>query len=158
MNQEELITSDDTGAMHLQLTRESEKHLLKAAKWGKLIAIMGFIVNVFLILAGIVISLVLKTYDENSATFGTILKYISPAMLSTIYILFGIMGLIPAFTLNSFSNNISRSTVTKDQKKMTRALRRLGTLFTIIGIYTLILIAMYIVFILVIASAVMFAV
>jgi len=158
MNQESLNTASAGGAVHLQLTQESEKHLLKAAKWGKLIAILGFIVNVFLILAGIVISLVLRTSDENSTSFGTIVKYVSPIILSTIYILVGIMGLIPAITLNSFSNSITLSVRNMDQKRMTRAIKRLGALFTIIGIYTLILIAFYIIFIIVIASAAMFAV
>jgi hypothetical protein len=151
-------SSEESTAFHLQLSQESINHLIKAAKWGKFIAILGFIVNVFIILAGIVISLVIKMFDDNMTSFGTLLNKLSPLMLSTIYILVGIIGLIPVITLNSFSNNVTRSLRNMDHATMTKALRQLGNFFTIIGLYALILIALYIIFIILIASAAMFAV
>lgn len=141
-----------------QLTPQSIGYLLTTAKWGKFMAILGFITVAFMIIAGLLLSLVFSFLGDKIPAEGGVLTAIRPALLSTIYIILGIIALIPVIYLNSFSNNISKAVRNNDTDTMTKAFRRLKNLFTFLGVYTIVIIALYIIGIIIFASAALLAV
>ena len=89
-----------------QLTSESIAFLVKAAKWGKFMAILGFIVTGLLLVSGVLMSFVLNTVQDEMVPLNTPFP---PFVLSVFYILIAGIYIIPVIFLNSFCNNVIKS-------------------------------------------------
>jgi len=140
-----------------QLTQNSIAYLLTAAKWGKFLAILGFITIAFAVLAGLLMGLVFSFMADKLASVGGLATMISPKWIVFMYLLFGVIGFLPVYYLNSFSNNVTRSIRNNDTNTMTLAIKRLKNLFAFVGIYTVVLIAIYIIAIIVVAGTALMA-
>lgn len=140
-----------------QLTPESISYLLVAAKWGKFLAILGFIVIIFMVLAGLLISLAFSVMGDKMASLSGNIPVLSSGVMSAIYLVLGIIMAIPVYFLNSFSNQVSKSVRNNDTRAMTLALKRLKNLFVFTGVYTILMIAIYIIAVIAIASAALLA-
>ena len=157
MEEKNSVPANPDEISHPQLTEKSITYLLAAAKWGKFLAILGFIIIAFILLAGLLMGLVFSFMEGKLATFGAIATMISPKWIAIIYFFIGVIGFIPVYFLNSFSNNVTRSVRNNDTNAMTVAIKRLRGLFKFLGIYTIILIAIYIIVIIVVASSALIA-
>lgn len=137
-----------------QLTSESVAYLLKAAKWGKFLAILGFIVCGLLILGGIVMSFVLDKLSDEMIPLD---MPFSPKILSFIYILIAVIYLIPVIFLNTFSNNTIKAVNLSSTENMTKSIKNLKNLFVFVGISTVILIGLYTIILIIAGTAAVFS-
>lgn len=135
------------------VSAESVNHLVKAAKWGKFLAIFGFVVTGLLVVAGVIMSFVLDTLSEDMMPQG--LPF-SPKVLSVLYILIAAVYLIPVIFLNSFSNKIIKAADTNNSTTLTQAFKSLKNLFLFIGIATIVVLAFYVIVLLVAGTAAVF--
>lgn len=139
-----------------QLTPESVSYLLKAAKWGKFMAILGFIVSGLLILGGLAMSFVLNRVSGLDELIPVSMPF-SPIMLSVFYIILAVIYLIPVIFLNTFSNNAMKAVNLSSTEKMTTSLRNLKNLFVFIGISTVVLLTLYTLTLIVVGTAAVFS-
>jgi len=139
-----------------QLTSKSVTYLLKAAKWGKFLAILGFIVSGLLILGGIAMSFVLNKVSGTDELVPIDMPF-SPVVLSIIYISIAVIYLIPVIFLNTFSNNAIKAVNLSSTEKMTTSLRNLKNLFVFIGISTVVILVIYTVTLIVVGTAAIFS-
>jgi len=123
-----------------QLTSESASYLLKAAKWGKFLAILGYIISAFMFLAGILMSFVLGMLPEEMAPLN--LPF-SPRVFSVIYIVIAAIYLVPVIYLNSFCNSAIKAINLSSTEQLTNSLKNLKKLFVFIGIATIVILALY---------------
>ncbi|MDO9255359.1 MAG: hypothetical protein Q7U54_07605 [Bacteroidales bacterium] len=135
-----------------QLTAESITYLLKAARWGKFLAILGFIVSGLLIAGGIAMSFILSKVSESDELVPLNLPF-STVFLSIIYVIVAGIYLIPVIFLNTFSNNAIKAVNLSSTEKMTTSLRNLKNLFVFIGVSTIVLLALYTVTLIIVGSA-----
>lgn len=150
------ISSTETPVEIPQLTSESISYLLKAAKWGKFLAILGFIVSGLLILGGIMMSFVLSKVSGSDELVPVNMPF-SPVFLSIIYISIAVIYLIPVIFLNTFSNNAIKAANLSSTEKMTTSLRNLKNLFVFIGISTIVLLAIYTLILIVLGAVALFS-
>jgi len=150
------IPSTDTQSEIPQLTSESIAYLLKVAKWGKFLAILGFIVSGLLIAGGILMSFVLGKVSGSDELVPLNMPF-SPVFLSIIYILVAGIYLIPVIFLNTFSNNIIKAVNLSSTEKMTTSLRNLKNLFVFIGVSTILLLALYTLTLIIVGTAAIFS-
>ncbi len=136
-----------------QLTPEALRFLMSAAKWGKFLAIIGFICLGFLILAGIFMGLIFTIMESKMTSFLGSGMLIAPKWLSVFFVLFSVITFLPVYFLNVFSNKVTRSVRNNDTNNLTSAFRNLKNLFAFIGIYTIVMIVIYIIIIILFASA-----
>ncbi len=144
--------SMDTPTEIPQLTSESITYLLKAAKWGKFLAILGFIVSALMIAGGILMSFILNKVSGTDELVPLNLPF-STVILSFIYIIVAVIFLIPVIFLNTFSNNAIKAVNLSSTEKMTTSLRNLKNLFVFIGISTIVLLALYTLILIIVGSA-----
>ena len=154
MEEQKNISSLETPAEIPQLTSKSVIYLLKAAKWGKFLAILGFIVSGLLIVGGILMSFVLNMVSEEMIPLN---MPFSPKILSLIYIIIAAIFLIPVVFLNSFSNNAIKAVNLSSTEKMTASLKSLKNLFVFVGISTVVLLALYTISLIVVGTAAFFS-
>ena len=133
------VTDNNAGIP--QLTSESARFLHKAAKWGKFISLLGFIMTSLMIVAGILMSLVLNSeYTNNIVPLNS---PFSPNVLSIFYVSMAAIFLIPVSFLHAFSNNAIKAVNLGNTKNMTSSLRNLKNLFVFLGISILVVLVFY---------------
>lgn len=136
------MNATPTQSSHPQLTPESVSYLVTTAKWGKFLAVLGFIVIGLLVLFGLLFGVIIGVMQsdilmEQNLPF-------SPALLSLIYIIIALIMVIPCIYLNNFSNKVAASVRANDTNTMNQALRNLKNLFLFTGIYTIVVIVLYV--------------
>ena len=137
-----------------ELTTVSAAYLLKAAKWAKFLAILGFIMTGLLVIAGIIMFFVLNIVNEEMVPLN---MPFSPELLSVIYIVVAGIFMIPVFFLNSFANNAIKAVKSSNTEKMTSALKNLKNLFVFIGISTVVILVLYTIILIVVGTAAVFS-
>jgi len=124
-----------------QLTSESVEYLHKAAKWGKFLALLGFIMTSLMIVAGILMSFVLS--KVHSYDLVPLNSPFSVRVLSTFYVSVAAIFMIPVSFLHAFSNKAIKAVNTGNSENMTSSLRNLKNLFIFLGISTILILALY---------------
>ena len=136
-----------------QLTPESIAYLLKIAKWGKFLAILGFIIAGLMVVAGILMSFVLNMVHDDMVPLN---MPFSPKLLSIFYVAIAAIYLIPVSFLNTFSNNAIKAIKLSSTEKMTTSIKNLKNLFVFLGISTIVILALYTIGIIAIGTAAFF--
>ena len=154
MEERKDLSSADAPAQIPQLTSESITYLLKAAKWGKFLAILGFIVCGLLIAGGIAMTFVLNMVSEDMIPLD---MPFSPTILSFFYIIFAAIYLIPVIFLNSFSNNAIKAVNLSSTENMTTSIKNLKNLFVFVGVSTVVLIGLYTLILIIAGTAAIFS-
>jgi len=154
MEERKDLASADVPAQIPQLTSESIAYLLKAAKWGKFLAILGFIVCGLLIAGGIAMTFVLNMVSDEMIPLN---MPFSPKILSFFYIIISAVYLIPVIFLNTFSNKTIKAINFSNTENMTAALKNLKNLFVFVGISTVVLLGLYTLILIVAGTAAVFS-
>jgi hypothetical protein len=118
----------------LTLNKESVSYLRTVSGWSKFFAILGFIGSGLLILAGIF----------SGAIFAAIgnIPGMAP-ILGAIYIVMGLIYLLPSLYLLKFASNAKNAIDNKNSDILTIALKNLKSCLTFMGIMTIICIVVY---------------
>ena len=132
------------------LTPESAAFLLKTAKWGKFLAILGFIVTIFLFLAGILMSFVLGMLPDEMIPLN---MPFSPRVFSVIYIVIAGIYIVPVIFLNSFCNNAIKAIENSSTANLTVSLKNLKNLFVFVGISTIVILSFYTIILIIAGTA-----
>ncbi len=124
------------------LTSQGIDHLIKTAKWGKFLAILGFIIIGLLIIGGIAFGAIMGVVSDELSDSGFPFP---PFILSIIYIVIAVVYLFPVIYLNSFSNQTIKAASMNDTPLLESAFNNLRKLFTFTGILTIVVMALYVV-------------
>ncbi len=144
------VATDNTVGIP-QLTSLSIAYLHKAAKWGKFISLLGFIMTSLMIVAGILMSFVLNSVHLNEMV--PLNSPFSAKILSIFYVSVAAIFLVPVSFLHAFSNNAIKAVNQGNTDKMTTSLRNLKNLFVFLGISTLVILTLYVIILLTIGTA-----
>lgn len=132
-NQEEIQVSET----NVKIDNEIRNYLTETVKWGKFLAIMGYIGTGFLILAGLVM-LVAGT------AFSKLTENVFPAgVLGLVYIAIGVAYFFPARYLYNFSAKTKEGLLTDNQEAMTAGFSNLKSIFKFMGILTIVILGLY---------------
>jgi hypothetical protein len=132
------------------LTPESAAFLLKTAKWGKFLAILGFIVTFFLFIAGILMSFVLGMLPDEMIPLN---MPFSPRVFSVFYIVIAGIYIVPVIFLNSFCNNAIKAIENSSTANLTVSLKNLKNLFVFVGISTIVILSFYTIILIIAGTA-----
>ena len=131
MEQQDLLSND------LLISETSQSNLITAAKWGKFLAIVGFIFCVLMVLIGIFA----QAFLSASRTF----PYESES-LKYLWIGYSILALIcffPCLYLFKFSNKVQAAIKTSSQENLDAAFMNLKSMFKFYGIFTIVILVIY---------------
>jgi hypothetical protein len=154
MNEHLTPSADPSAISFPELTPESAAYLLKAAKWGKFLAILGFIATAFLVIAGIAMGFIMNRVSEEMMPQPI---QFPPAVLSVFYIIFAGIYIVPVIYLNSFCNQAIRAIHRSDTPTLTMAFKNLKNLFVFLGILTIVVLVLYMLAIVVAGAAAVMA-
>ena len=128
----------------LQMDPVSMQHLQDAAKWGKFLAIIGFVMIGLLVILGIVMGTLLSAFNAAANLGG-----IRGPLISVVYIAFAVLYFFPCLYLFRFSGKMQAAIRTNDQESLIDAFSNLKSCLRFVGILMIIAIGFYLLFILV---------
>ena len=132
----------DSDINTLEVTPESREYLLEAAKWGRFMAIVGFVFMglfaiMFLFLGGSLFTMGLPTEELGA-------EAVLGGGIFTAYMIFIFaITLIPLYFLYSFSTKTIRAAKNSSTAELTDGLKNLKSLFKFYGIFTAIIVGLY---------------
>lgn len=145
------MENSDLLKSQLEVNDAAASHLYETAKWGKFLAIVGFIFCGLFILLGIYIAVAVNSLSYYRSAFSGF----GPA-IGIFYILFALIFFFPFLFLMRFSTKIKVALNTSDQETLTEAFNQHRRMYKYIGIIAIIIISIYLlVIVLAIAGVVM---
>lgn len=113
------------------------EYLIATSKWGKFLAIMGYIGMGILILIAILMMFGLSSLGKVSG-----IKF-PVALMGFVYIILAVVYYFPVNYLYKFSVRIKKGLNTKDLPTIESGFRNLKSLFKFMGILTIVIISIY---------------
>jgi uncharacterized membrane protein YjgN (DUF898 family) len=143
----------------LSIDRDSIDSLTETARWGKFLAIVGFIicglVFIFSFFAGSLMtsSAALSPYPTNEMRAAS---NIAGGFLTMIYIIIAVVYFFPCLYLYRFSARMKTALTTNDQIKLNQSLKSQKMLYRYVGIVTIIALAIELIILLIGGTAMLF--
>ncbi len=137
-------SSKDESSLHIH--KDMYEYLNTAAKWGNILAIIGFVMTGLGALFGL-FGLVAIGAMATTSELGMI-SGLSTLMWVGLLVYFAILGLyiLPLLYLSRFASNLKTALYADNQDKLAVSFENLGKLFKFLGILTLVVIGVYIIF------------
>ncbi len=123
----------------LEITDEVTTQLDGAGKWGKFLAILGFVFLGLLVMAGVVMSFVFAIIPKNNFTPMPFPSF----LFGLIYLVMGIIYFFPVLFLFRFSTGINNALLFKNQDQLVNAFKNLKALYRFIGIFMIVGLVLY---------------
>jgi hypothetical protein len=144
------IENTQQGENVVTINNEIKKYLLESSKWGKFLAIVGYIGMGMLLLMGIFVMI-------GGSIFSSISEVDFPlGILGFVYIVLAVIYYIPVNYLHRFSNQIKLGFKSNTQQTVTSGFENLKSLFKFMGIFTIILLSIYVVGIIILIPILIF--
>lgn len=134
----ETIDSVDNG--DLAINNQMKQDLLTASGWGKFLSIVGFIGVGFMIIGGLGMFTVSSNMSGNMSGF-------NPSIFAIIYLTLAIVYFFPIYYLFKFSINIKQAIDSGSNTSMQEGFSFLAKQYKFMGIITIVVISLYILFI-----------
>lgn len=144
--------SSFTEEKKLELTSLSINHIQESAKWGKFIAIIGFIMVGLLLLIAVIMAFVLPGINlselqgvqgMNNNPGAEMLQNGMGTFLAFIYLLIAVLYFIPILFLYNYSSKSIQAIKSTDSELLTAAFNNMRKQYKYVGILTIIVIALY---------------
>jgi hypothetical protein len=138
-------TTGESSLFELALDQESIAHLGETARWGKFLAIAGFVTCGLIAVIGVIAAAVMST--SGFGAFSTLPREgadlrgfgaIFGVMIAGIYLVVGAIYFFPCLFLYNFSVRMKRALKLNDQANLNRSLKAQKYLFRYVGIMTII--------------------
>jgi len=113
------------------------EYLLETSKWGKFLAIVGFVGIGLLMLLGLIVMIGFSVFRRFSG-FGFPI-----GAVGFIYIIIGALYIIPVNYLYRFSDQVKKGFMSNDQESVTNGFESLKSLFKFFGIFTIVVLSLY---------------
>jgi len=127
----------------LQVSPLALSYLTESARWGKFLAIMGFILcGVMVVVAFFIPALILQLppYNNMSGAYSSGMQ----AGMTIVYLLFALLLFFPCFYLYKFSVKMQLAVKSVSQENFDESLMNLKSIFKFYGIFTIILLSFYV--------------
>lgn len=130
----------------LTLSENSKAYLLETAKWGKFLAILGFVmcglIAIVAFSAGTIMSIVSASQSGLGAPGGQAIAGMG-GLVTVIYLGIAVLYFFPNFYLFKFSSQVKNAILDSDNDSLETALSNLKSVYKFKGIMTAIVVGFY---------------
>jgi hypothetical protein len=145
----------------LSFDRESIDHLTETAKWGKFLAIVGFITCGLLLIVSFFVGSIMSSTSAlvpspYPSAESRAVSNLGGAFFTMIYIIGAVIYFFPCLYLYRYSVRMKTALNTNDQTKLNQSLKSQRMLYRYIGIVTIITLSLYVIGLLIGGTAMLF--
>jgi len=121
-----------------------KSHLSEAARWGKFLAIVGFVMCGLIVLGGIIVATTVGSVERTyGSDIGTSISSSFSSAFIFIYIVVAVLYFFPCLFLLRFSNKMKSALAADNQADLTASFQNLKVLLRYVGILIIIVLAIY---------------
>jgi len=135
----------------LVVTEEMRSYLYESTKWTRFLAIIGFVLSVFLIMGSFGIGAALSANPGMLNALGP-LAVLGPVGVSVLYLILALLYFYPSLLLFRFSRKAKVAVLYGDQEHLNDAMYNMKSLFKFFGILTLVVIVCYFLLVFIMAA------
>jgi hypothetical protein len=136
----------------LQVDAQASGYLAEAAKWGKFLSIVGFILCGFMALAGLFAGSMMGALMSGASEGAS--SAIGGGVFTVLYLLMALLWFMPCLYLFRFSTKAQSAIRANEQSELVDSMKNLKSCFRFMGIMMIILLAFYaLIFVIAIGSA-----
>ena len=137
--------NQDTSLFGLSIDQDSKAHLAEAARWGKFLAIVGFIMCGLIIVFGIFFGSMFGTMSNRYGRYEDLPMNTNGlgAMMAIIYVIIAVVYFFPCLFLFRFANKMKNALATNTQNTLNSSFQNLKALFRYMGVITIIVLIIY---------------
>ena len=126
----------------LEVSPAVQRYFLEMAKWGRFLAIIGFVFCVFLAVFSFFIPSIIMEIPPNDTLAPGLSSWTSTG-ITALYLVLAIVLFFPCFYLYKFSEKIRVCVETSNQENFDSAIKNLKTVFRFLGFLTIIMLSVY---------------
>jgi uncharacterized membrane protein YjgN (DUF898 family) len=126
----------------LQLDQPSTAFLGEAAKWAKFLAILGFILCAFMVIAALFAGSIMSSMMASAG--GGMGSMFGGGFITVVYLVGAALYFFPCLYLFKFASQMQDALRNHEQAKLQGSFKNLKSLFRFVGILTIIILAIYI--------------
>lgn len=137
MENHDLLNND------LQVSPHGLSYLTESTRWGKFLAIMGFIGCGFMVIIAFFIPAVftqVPPYNTMSSSFNSGMK----VGMTIVYLILAFMMFFPCFYLYKFSVKMQSAVKTVNQENFDDSLMSLKSMFKFYGVFIIVILSVYV--------------
>ncbi|MCD8539943.1 MAG: DUF5362 domain-containing protein [Leadbetterella sp.] len=132
--------SDFENTFHVDST--GQQYLKETARWAKFLAIVGFVMTGFIVLAALFAGTLLSTLSAVSSE----LAFFPTAGITILYLFVAGLYFFPCLFLFQASQKLTLALQSGSSEELTTAFEKLKNFFRFVGIMTLVIISLYALF------------
>lgn len=136
MENENIIDTGSYSNSQLTVSPLASGYLSETGKWGKFLAILGFVLVGLMVIVGLFAGTIFSSMDQALPFPGF--------MMGLFYILFALLYFFPVYYLFKFSNQVRGALVTKNSQALDSAFENLKSHYKYIGIFMIIILSIYV--------------
>lgn len=122
----------------LQIDTTAHAHLSETAKWGTFLSIVGFILSGLIVIIALFAGTILGSLRSD---FGGGSSIVGAGVVTFIYLLFAALYFFMSLFLYRFASKMKLALYTSDQESLNNSLLNLKNLYRLMGILTIIYLA-----------------
>ena len=126
----------------LEVSPAVQRYFLEMAKWGRFLAIIGFVFCVFLAVFSFFIPSIIMEIPPNDTLAPGLSSWTSTG-ITALYLVLAIVLFFFCFYFNKFSEKIRVCVETSNQENFDSAIKNLKTVFRFLGFLTIIMLSVY---------------
>ncbi|MDX5436033.1 MAG: DUF5362 family protein [Pontibacter sp.] len=128
----------------LSITPPSANYLQETAKWGKFLAIVGFIMIGFMVIGAVLGGLFMGNMLHSADGVAGVASYLNSGIFAMVYLPFALLYFFPVLYLYRFSTKMQEALRLQNEELLTSSFANLKALFKFVGILTILMLAFYV--------------
>jgi small-conductance mechanosensitive channel len=136
------LENPDLLSNDLEVSPLALSYLTEAARWGRFLAIMGFILCVITVVLSFFMPVFLtqiNPYNATSLGYSAVVK----VTITVVYLLLALLFFFPCLYLYKFSVRMQSAVKGMSQENFDESLKNLKSLFKFYGIFTIVILSFY---------------
>jgi hypothetical protein len=125
----------------LIITEEIRSYIYDVAKWANFLAVVGFVIAAFMLLAALTIGTAMNTNPQVAAMMGT-LGNVGSTAITIVFIAYGLAIFYPSLLLSRYARKTKIGVLYGEQESLNESFSALKSLFKYWGIIVIILIGL----------------
>lgn len=125
----------------LVVTEEIRSDIYDVAKWANFLAIIGFVLSAFMLIAGLTVGAAMSTNPEVAAMVGAMGK-IGSGAITFVFIAYGLAIFYPSLLMYKYSKQAKLGVLYGEQDSLNDAFAKLKSLFKYWGVIVIIFIGL----------------
>lgn len=125
----------------LIITEEIRSYIYDVAKWANFLAVVGFVIAAFMLLAALTIGTAMNTNPQVAAMMGT-LGNVGSTAITVVFIAYGLAIFYPSLLLSKYARKTKIGVLYGEQESLNESFSALKSLFKYWGVIVIILIGL----------------